>query len=209
MPPRKIAWENWKEKVDNSPPNVDKTEEILEEDEEGLDLEKSLLSAMEIPRLVQTPLGIFHYEDKLRPSEKFDCWIGYTNFDITQNVSDAIESVEGVEALEVMSRYTFFLGVGKMFNFRNVRTSIEELLFEDEYWTKEEEILKNNDIMKSIEIIKEQLSSEKHWAIFVSDDGEIDYAKTDNKNDEQYLSSLKFFEEARQAIGGFILKSGD
>jgi len=195
--------------VDNSPPNVDKTEEILEEDEEGLDLEKSLLSAMEIPRLVQTPLGIFHYEDKLRPSEKFDCWIGYTNFDITQNVSDAIESVEGVEALEVMSRYTFFLGVGKMFNFRNVRTSIEELLFEDEYWTKEEEILKNNDIMKSIEIIKEQLSSEKHWAIFVSDDGEIDYAKTDNKNDEQYLSSLKFFEEARQAIGGFILKSGD
>ena len=161
MPPRKIAWENWKEKVDNSPPNIDKTEEILEEDEEGLDLEKSLLSAMEIPRLVQTPLGIFHYEDKLRPSEKFDCWIGYTNFDITQNVSDTIESAEGVEALEVMSRYTFFLGVGKMFNFRNVRTSIEELLFQDEYWTKEEEILKDDDILKSIEIIKEQLSSEK------------------------------------------------
>ena len=107
-----------KEKVDYSPPE-NKLEEAVEEDEDAI--EKSLLSAMEIPRLVQTPLGIFHYEDKLKPSEKFDCWIGYTNFDITQNISDLIECVDGVEALEVMSRYTFFLGVGKMFNFRDVR----------------------------------------------------------------------------------------
>ena len=201
MPTRKIAWENWKEKVDYSPPEINNPEEILEEDEEGL--EKSILAAMEIPRLVQTPLGIFQYEDKLRPSEKFDCWIGYTNFDITQNISDLIESIAGVEALEIMSRYTFFLGVGKMFKFRDVRTSIEELLLDKDI------ILANDDIMKSVEIIKQRLSSEKHWAIFVSDDGDIDYAKTDNKNDEQFMKSLSFFEEAKNSIGGFILKSGD
>ena len=63
--------------------------------------------------------------------------------------------------------------------------------------------------MKSVEIIKQRLSSEKHWAIFVSDDGDIDYAKTDNKNDEQFMKSLLFFEEAKNSIGGFILKSGD
>ena len=90
MPSKKIAWENWKEKVDYSPPE-NKLEEAVEEDEDAI--EKSLLSAMEIPRLVQTPLGIFHYEDKLKPSEKFDCWIGYTNFDITQNISDLIEFI--------------------------------------------------------------------------------------------------------------------
>ena len=207
MPIRKIAWENWKEKVDHSPPKTNNSEDILEEDEEGL--EKSILAAMEVPRLVQTPLGIFQYEDKLRPSEKFDCWIGYTNFDITQNISDLIESVDGVEALEVMSRYTFFLGVGKMFNFRNVRTSIEELLFDEEDASKEDDLLQNDDIIKSVEIIKQQLSSEKHWAIFVSGDGDIDYAKTDNKNDEQFIKSLLFFEEAKNVIGGFILKSGD
>ena len=203
---KKIAWENWKEKVDYSPPE-NKLEEAVEEDEDAI--EKSLLSAMEIPRLVQTPLGIFHYEDKLKPSEKFDCWIGYTNFDITQNISDLIECVDGVEALEVMSRYTFFLGVGKMFNFRDVRLGIESLILEPEYPEDTLTILDSDEIIRSVEIIKEQLSSEKHWAIFVSNEGDIDYAKTDNKNDEQFLKTVLFFEETKQSIGGFILKSGD
>ena len=206
MPSKKIAWENWKEKVDYSPPE-NKLEEAVEEDEDAI--EKSLLSAMEIPRLVQTPLGIFHYEDKLKPSEKFDCWIGYTNFDITQNVSDLIECVDGVEALEVMSRYTFFLGVGKMFNFRDVRLGIESLILEPEYPEDTLTILDSDEIIRSVELIKEQLSSEKHWAIFVSNEGDIDYAKTDNKNDEQFLKTVLFFEETKQSIGGFILKSGD
>ena len=206
MPSKKIAWENWKEKVDYSPPE-NKLEESTEEDEDAI--EKSLLSAMEIPRLVQTPLGILHYEDKLKPSEKFDCWIGYTNFDITQNVSDLIECVDGVEALEVMSRYTFFLGVGKMFNFRDVRLGIESLILEPEYPEGTLTILDSDEIIRSVELIKEQLSSEKHWAIFVSNEGDIDYAKTDNKNDEQFLKSLLFFEETKQSIVGFILKSSD
>ena len=206
MPSKKIAWENWKEKVDYSPPE-NKLEEAVEEDEDAI--EKSLLSAMEIPRLVQTPLGIFHYEDKLKPSEKFDCWIGYTNFDITQNISDLIECVDGVEALEVMSRYTFFLCVGKMFNFRDVRLGIESLILEPEYPEDTLTILDSDEIIRSVEIIKEQLSSEKHWAIFVSNEGDIDYAKTDNKNDEQFLKTVLFFEETKQSIGGFILKSGD
>ena len=206
MPSKKIAWENWKEKVDYSPPE-NKLEESTEEDEDAI--EKSLLSAMEIPRLVQPPLGIFHYEDKLKPSEKFDCWIGYTNFDITQNISDLIECVDGVEALEVMSRYTFFLGVGKMFNFRDVRLGIESLILEPEYPKDTLTILDSDEIIRSVELIKEQLSSEKHWAIFVSNEGDIDYAKTDNKNDEQFLKTVLFFEETKQSIGGFILKSGD
>ena len=206
MPSKKIAWENWKEKVDYSPPE-NKLEESTEEDEDAI--EKSLLSAMEIPRLVQTPLGIFHYEDKLKPSEKFDCWIGYTNFEITQNVSDLIEYVDGVEALEVMSRYTFFLGVGKMFNFRDVRLGIEILILEPEYPKDTLTILDSDEIIRSVELIKEQLSSEKHWAIFVSNEGDIDYAKTDNKNDEQFLKTLLVFEETKQSIGGFILKSSD
>jgi len=213
MPSKKIAWENWKEKVDCGPPktklndSMEETEEVLESDEDSI--ENSFLSVLEVPRLIQTPLGIFHYEDKLRPSEKFDCWLGYTNFDITQNVSDAIELVDGVEALEVMSRYTFFLGIGKMFKFRAVRISIEESIFGDDYWNSEKSLSEDDDIMRSIELIKEQLSSEKHWAIFVSNDGDIDYAKSDNKNDEKYLRSLLFFEETRQLIGGFILKSNE
>ena len=128
---------------------------------------------------------------------------------VIENNRKDIESVDGVEALEVMSRYTFFLGVGKMFNFRDVRLGIESLILDPEYIDDELHILENDEIIRSIEIIKEQLSSEKHWAIFVSNEGDINYAKTDNKNDEQFLKSLVFFEETKRLIGGFILKSSD
>ena len=95
------------------------------------------------------------------------------------------------------------------YNFRDVRLGIESLILDPEYIDDESHILENDEIIRSIEIIKEQLSSEKHWAIFVSNEGDIDYAKTDNKNDEQFLKSLVFFEETKSLIGGFILKSSD
>ena len=48
-------------------------------------------------------------------------------------VKDKIEKSEGVEVLKICSRYRFFLGVGRMFDFTDVRNNIETLLtnFED------------------------------------------------------------------------------
>lgn len=62
----------------------------------------------------------------------FDCWIGHTNFDITQETKRILDSIEGVEVLRILSRYRFFIGVGKMFKFSNVRNSIEKELLEEE-----------------------------------------------------------------------------
>lgn len=59
---------------------------------------------------------------------QFDCWVGHTNFDITKNIKDTLNTAEGVEILKVNSRYRFFIGVGKMFDFKDVRTNIEEKL---------------------------------------------------------------------------------
>ena len=59
---------------------------------------------------------------------QFDCWVGHTNFDITKNIKDTLDTAEGVEILKVNSRYRFFIGVGKMFDFKDVRTNIEEKL---------------------------------------------------------------------------------
>lgn len=58
----------------------------------------------------------------------FDCWIGHTNFDITTDVQQKLDKIMGVEALKIYSRYRFFLGVGKMFDFKNVRSEIEQQL---------------------------------------------------------------------------------
>lgn len=59
---------------------------------------------------------------------QFDCWVGHTNFDITKTIKDTLNTSEGVEILKVSSRYRFFIGVGKMFDFKDVRTNIEEKL---------------------------------------------------------------------------------
>jgi hypothetical protein len=58
----------------------------------------------------------------------FDCWMGHTNFNITPKLKDVLDTVDGVEVLKICSRYRFFIGVGKMFDFANVRKSIEDSL---------------------------------------------------------------------------------
>ena len=58
----------------------------------------------------------------------FDCWVGHTNFDITPTVKKTISEIKGVEVLKVTSRYRFFIGVGKMFKFTNVRSDIEKII---------------------------------------------------------------------------------
>tara|TARA_R110002020_G_scaffold103752_3_gene243082 strand:- start:1204 stop:1716 length:513 start_codon:yes stop_codon:yes gene_type:complete len=56
----------------------------------------------------------------------YDCWVGHTNFDITPSVKQTISEVKGVEVLRINSRYRFFIGIGKMFKFTNVRSDIEK-----------------------------------------------------------------------------------
>lgn len=58
----------------------------------------------------------------------FDCWVGHTNFNISNTIKKTLEEVEGVEILRITSRYRFFIGVGRMFDFTDVRQDIEEKL---------------------------------------------------------------------------------
>ena len=66
--------------------------------------------------------------DDLGMITNFDCWVGHTNFDITPKIKKDLDSVSGIEVLKIFSRYRFFIGVGKMFDFKNVRNNIENLL---------------------------------------------------------------------------------
>ena len=59
---------------------------------------------------------------------RFDCWIGHTNFNITTSIKDKLNEVDGIEVLIVISRYRFFIGIGKMFKFSEVRKDIENCI---------------------------------------------------------------------------------
>lgn len=58
----------------------------------------------------------------------YDCWIGHTNFDITPVIKEKLNQIPGIEVLKICSRYRFFVGIGNMFEFGDVRKIIEEQL---------------------------------------------------------------------------------
>lgn len=56
----------------------------------------------------------------------YECWLGHTNFDITEETKDILDKVNGIEMLTICSRYRFFIGIGHMFDFSTVRKDIED-----------------------------------------------------------------------------------
>lgn len=66
--------------------------------------------------------------DDVTMLSSFDCWIGHTNFDITHQIKESLNKVPGIELLKVCSRYRFFIGVGQMFDFKNVRDDINKAI---------------------------------------------------------------------------------
>ena len=112
MSNKKIAWERWDEDVieQEIAENFYEKHEDLEDEEA---VEDALMFLEKIPSLVTTPMGMYQLHDKMNIMNQFDCWMGYTNFDITESVKETIENIEGVELLNIMTRYRFFLCVFK------------------------------------------------------------------------------------------------
>ena len=94
-------------------------------DEEELEDLESMLSQSETNFTIPVDDQLM---EKVSMTQSFDCWMGHTNFNITGEIKDKIEKSEGVEVLKICSRYRFFLGVGRMFDFKDVRNDIETLL---------------------------------------------------------------------------------
>jgi hypothetical protein len=192
---KKIAWEKWEdEEEQSSPPTVSHMNTASpypeeEEEDSGIDITELYSGFIsEMPTIVSTPVGMYRLQDRMSPTNQFDCWMGYTNFDITEEVKNTIESIKGVELLVVLTRYRFFLGVAKLFNFRDVRVEIENNLCNRHV---EQINIQDDEIREKVEDLQNRLSSEyKHWAIFVFPNGGIDYTFSDDSNDDSFIERM-------------------
>ena len=209
-----IAWEKWD--ADLIEQEIAEQLQIDEDDEELASEAMALMK--KIPKLVSTPVGIFQLHDKANPIKQLDCWTGHTNFDITKSVQHKIEHIRGIELLMVLSRYRFFVGVGKLFDFKSVRHKLEKSVCHNPEEKKESSNsnaksdgsianVADTEVRDAVNLIKDIISGDKHWAIYVTPDGEIDYVSTDDEGDENYLATLLVYEEAKEEIGGFIVQS--
>lgn len=77
-----------------------------------------------LKNLLMVPLSENMIQE-LSVMSNFDCWIAHTNFDVTMGIKDKLNIIPGVEVLKIFSRYRFFVGVGKLFDFTEVRKNIE------------------------------------------------------------------------------------
>lgn len=111
-------------------------EPFLEEDYEQEEHEEdsmeshSISSKKSLPiRVMATPMGIIPVTENTASGKIFNFWIGHTNFNISKRVSDIIEETEGVETLDVFTRYRFRIAVGKAFSDSEVMRDINVQLY--------------------------------------------------------------------------------
>ena len=198
---RKIVWESWNALINESSQKEETQQSpVLEYGEE-----QALNEMISIPinRLQYTPIGAYPEESILKPSDRWDCWLGYTNFPITGKILNILnEEIEGVESLKIMGKYSFFIGVARLFKILDVRKQIDERICS----YTELEILSNLEIEKTVNLMKNQLKEHNYWSMLVYPEGNIEYAVSNEINIE-YLNEINTLVEKKNNFGGIILRS--
>lgn len=122
---RKIGWQKYEDVIQSemySPmANVLFDDLASEIDEEEYEEERE----MQEQETLFLPKNFY---ETISLMSRFDCWIGHTNFNITTSIKNKLNEVDGIEVLNVVSRYRFFIGIGKMFQFSDVRKDIEKTI---------------------------------------------------------------------------------
>ena len=105
--------------------------ETTQEEEEYYSIMKELQeNGQEVQFVDSSPQLNFseQFINEISMLTNFDCWVGHTNFNLSKKIASELEKIEGVELLRICSRYRFFIGIGKMFDFKAVRKNLEKRL---------------------------------------------------------------------------------
>ena len=125
----KIIWEKWNDPFGE---NVDELKWHKYDDDEEPDdtkdlFEEELIKAHSKPiKVISSPLGLIPYNEHTASSKIFNFWVGHTNFNISKSVVDIIERCDGVELLDIFTRYRFRIGIGKCFTDSDVMKLITD-----------------------------------------------------------------------------------
>jgi len=132
-------------------------------------------------------------EEDFYQNAKINFWACHTNFEINNKTFQIIKKTPGIEFITVKTRYCFLIAVGKLFNFNEVRKTIEQ------------ELKCTSDVNSTISTLKE-LS--EYWVCLVKQNGEIEYAVGE---DEEHIFELykdfEFYEAYVARYGGRIILS--
>lgn len=89
-------------------------------------------------KIIVTPMGIIPYTENTASNKIFNFWVGHTNFNLSQPVCHLIENSEGVETLDIFTRYRFRIGIGKLFDVKTTINQIDNRIYD--YLTQQDMI---------------------------------------------------------------------
>jgi hypothetical protein len=102
-------------------------EENLEDEEEHDEESKPLIKIPADPvKVIASPLGLIPYNEHTASSKIFNFWLGHTNFNISAKIKRLIENIDGIEILDIFTRYRFRIAIGKCFDDAEVMTTINK-----------------------------------------------------------------------------------
>lgn len=208
MNKKQIVWEHWNSKEVEDPidklieshDDEDNEEESSYKDDSMNQFMPQFFDSNSTP--IITPFGQYPSNSKLKPSDRWDCWIGNTNFTITEERALKIEKIEGIAALKILDRYSFCIGIAKLFDMRDVRLCIEDVLCE------QQDPMDRQEVKDAIDEATTKIGDRKFWSIYVSNEGDVSWIAEDNIT-EEFLTALDFFEQTKAKYGGNILNSGE
>ena len=206
MAHKKIVWTSWNAVAQEYISSI--YEEMKAMEEEFHEMSQNQEMPPLVPfidrtqvNMIHSPWGLYPIDSMFKPSDRWDCWIGTTNFSITNKIKTTLrDEIDGIEALKILGRYTFVIGIPMTFQFKDVRIDIEKQLC---VYT-EQEVL-NEETQATVDLVKEQLKNKKYWSILVAPTGKVDYVVSDNL-DQKYLDGLNELVELKQLLGGIILR---
>lgn len=124
-------------------------------------------------RVILGPYGTIPINENAITSKLYKMWVGHCNFDITKNIMETIEKVEGVEILRVWTRYRFWVGFGNLFDDHKVQQDIEDSIIK-----KNKNINgKSNALNALIKVLRKKYKS---WVVFSNENGELKTIGSDN-----------------------------
>lgn len=131
-----IVWQKWvdpfgSEQDETKWNDYDKTDDSEYDDEYNDDINEIINeSPKEKVKVIYSPMGLIPYNEHTASSKIFNFWVGHTNFTITKEIADIIESVDGIEILDIFTRYRFRIAIGKCFDDSDVMSSINNITYD-------------------------------------------------------------------------------
>lgn len=142
---RKVLWLRWTDPMagvyySSTPSELDAELEAKHDSlyrDDDVKWEDPHSNQVNIGPFLSGPGGIIPLHENMLPGKLFNFWVGHTNFDLGQdNLVARIERTDGVETLDIITRYRFRVGIGRAFDQDKVKIAVENSLCGFDGWKR-------------------------------------------------------------------------